>query len=396
MLTTMQSHPRWRCIAAPAGIGVKVGNVIFSVRDIDALRLLCWCQYIAPEDLKALLTEAECENLILLKLIRRHKKSGALMLASGGALLLKAIYGDAVTPNLSPSYREPMIQRRLRLSRLVLTAYCGRINPFTATMANLAEAPALFLSALTRDRGANPWGSTRIAAIARLGDLLCAAHYVCPGIGKLALTDELNAFTNQTARFRDLRRAFLFAGESYGDILTELETSEPRTDTKLISYCAAYRCLQFPVHLLSCDDTGAVQLQIMSVPNYRRKLTRAALRSLYQPAENPAWDALFQGIPFVMAADMDLRRVDAAILEAHRQGFSQIVLAASEGQAKAVLFPRYRDTGKARVFILTNEAVSEVTGRPPDPYSPPRTQFLTAEGDVIDAPPFKTSGRAGK
>lgn len=370
--------------------------MIFSVRDIDALRLLCWCQYITPEDLKALLTEAECENLILLKLIRRHKKSGALMLASGGALLLKAIYGDAVTPNLSPSYREPMIQRRLRLSRLVLTAYCGRVNPFTATMANLAEAPALFLSALTRDRGANPWGSTRIAAIARLGDLLCAAHYVCPGIGKMALTDELHTFTNQTARFRDARRAFLFAGESYGDILAELEASEPRTDTKLISYGAAYQCLQFPVHLLSCDAAGAAQLQIMSVPDYRRKLTRAALRSLYQPAENPAWDALFQGIPFVMAADMDLRRVDAAILEAHRQGFSQIVLAALEGQAKAVLFPRYRDTGKARVFILTNEAVSEVTGRPPDPYSPPRTQFLTPEGDVIDAPPFKTSGRAGK
>jgi hypothetical protein len=375
---------------------MKVGTVIFSERDIDALRLLCWCQYIAPDDLKTLFTEPECENLILLKLIRQHKKSGALMLASGGAQLLKAIYGDGVTPNLSPSYREPMIQRRLRLSGLVLTAYRGRVNPFAVTMTELTNSPALFLSSLTRDRGTNPWGSTRIAAIARLGDLLCAIHYVCPGIGKLALTDELNAFTNQTARFRDLRRAFLFAGESYGDILAELEASEPRMDAKLISYGAAYQCLPFPVHLLSCDAAGAAQLQIMSVPDYRRKLTRAALRSLYQPTENPAWDALFQGIPFVMAADMDLRRIDAAILEAHRQGFSQIVLAALEGQAKAVLFPRYRDTGKARVFILTNEAVSEVTGRPPDPYSPPRTQFLTPEGDVIDAPPFKTSGRAGK
>ena len=97
-------------------------------------------------------------------------------------------------------------------------------------------------------------------------------HYVCPGVGKLALTDELNAFTNQTARFQDLRRVFLFAGESYEDILTELESSEPRTDTKLISYGAAYRCLQFPVRLLSCDDAGAIQLQIMSVPDYCRKL----------------------------------------------------------------------------------------------------------------------------
>lgn len=370
--------------------------MIFSERDIDTLRLLCWCQYIAPEDLRPLLTETERDNLISMKLIRHHEKSGALMLASGGAQLLKMIYGDGVIPNISPSYREAIIQRRLRLSRPVLTAYRGRVNPFVAAMADLADPPALFLSALTRDRGANPWGSTRIAAIARLGDLLCAMHYVCPGIGKLALTDELNAFTNQTARFRDARRVFLFAGESYGDILTELEAPEPKADTKLISYGAACRCLQLPVHLLSCDDTGAVQLQIMSVQDYRRKLTKAALKGLYQTSENPAWDALFQGMPFVMAADMDLRRLDAAVSIARQEGHLQIAVAALEGQAEAVLFPRYRDTGKARVFILTSEAISEVTGRPPVPYTPPRTQFLTSEGDVIDAPPLKAPGRAGR
>ena len=284
--------------------------MLFSEREIDALRLLGWCQSILPENLKKLLSETECENLIALKLIRRHEKSGALMLAAGGALFLKTIYGDSAIPNISPSYRESILQRRLRLSRIVLTAYQGRVNPFAATMAELAESPSLFLTALTRDRGANPWGSTRIAAIAHLGDLLCAIHYVCSDIGKLALTDELNAFTNQTARFRNARRAFLFAGESYGDILTELEASEPRADTKLISYGAAHRCVQLPVHLLPCDDTGAVQLQIMSVPDYRRRLTQAALKSQYQPSSNPAWDALFQGMPFVMAADMDLPRLE--------------------------------------------------------------------------------------
>ncbi|MCI9332146.1 MAG: hypothetical protein HFG05_08240 [Oscillibacter sp.] len=370
--------------------------MLFSERDIAALRLLCWCQYIAPENLRTLLTETERDNLISMKLIRRHEKSGALMLASGGAQLLKRIYGDGAIPNISPSYRETIIQRRLRLSRLVLTAYRGRANPFAATMAELAESPALFLSALTRDRGTNPWGSTRIAAIARLGNLLCAMHYVCPGIGKLALIDELNAFTNQTARFREVPRSFIFAGQSYRDILAELDASEPGADTKLITYGAAYRCLQLPVHLLSCDDTGAVQLQIMSVPDYRRRLTKAALKSQYQPSLSPAWDALFQGMPFVMAADMDLRRLDDAVEKARQEGHPQIAIAALEGQAETVLFSRYRDTGKARVFILTDEAISEVTGRPPVPYTPPRTQFLTAEGDVIDAPSFKAPGRAGR
>ncbi|WP_300820421.1 hypothetical protein [uncultured Oscillibacter sp.] len=369
--------------------------MLFSEREIDALRLLCWCQYIGMDDMRKLLTETEQCNLMLLGLMRQHKKSTAFILTNQGRSFLSEALDNAI-PELAQSYHKDAIQRRLRLAGLILTAYRGHIDPFTTTVEELLHSPSLFLSAVTRSRGVNPWGSTRIAAIAHLGDLLCAAHYVCPGIGKLALTDELNAFTNQTARFRDARRAFLFAGESYSDILAELEASEPRTDTKLISYGAAYQCLQFPVHLLSCDDTGAVQLQIMSVPDYRRKLTRAALKGLYQSAENPAWDAFFQGMPFVMAADMDLRRLDDAISIARQEGYPQIAVAALEGQAEAVLFSRYRDTGKARVFILTNEAVSEVTGRPPVPYTPPRTQFLTAEGDVIDAPSFKAPGRAGR
>ena len=367
--------------------------MFFSQSDIDVLRLICWCQFVKPKVLNSISSSTERENLLYLGLIQQHEKSGALFLTRKGRLFLQQLFS---LPDLTKSYHKDAIQRRLRLTALAFTAYQGGINIFTTTPDELVISPTLFLSAITRSRGTNPWGSTRVAAIAHLGDLLCAMHYVCPGIGKLALTDELNAFTNQTVRFQNLRRVFPFAGESYEDILTELEPSEPRTDTKLISYGAAYRCLQFPVHLLSCDDIGAVQLQIMSIPDYRHRLTKAALKSQYQPSLLPAWDALFQGMPFVMAADMDLRRIDAAVSEARQKGFPQIALAALEGQAEAVLFPRYRDTGKARVFILTDEAVSEVTGRPPLPYALPRTQFLTAEGDVIDAPSLKAPGRTGR
>lgn len=369
--------------------------MLFSERDIDALRLLCWCQYVRPEDLREWLTEAELNNLLFMGFIRQHAKSGALVLANKGRSFLQTVLNGAV-PDLAQSYHQDAIQRRVRLARLVLTARRGGTDPFTTSMEDLTTSPKLFLSAVTRGRGSNPWGSTRIAAIARLGDLLYAMHYVCLGIGKLALIDELNAFTNQSARFREIPRSFIFAGQSYRDILVELDASEPGADTKLITYGNAYRCLQLPVHLLSCDDTGAVQLQIMAIPDYRRRLTKAALKSQYQPSPSPAWDALFQGMPFVMAADMDLRRLDAAISIARQEGYSQIAVAALEGQAGTVLFPRYRDTGKARVFILTSEAITEVTGRPPVPYTPPNTQFLTVEGDVIDAPPLQAPGRAGR
>ena len=367
-------------------------QVLFSERDVAALRLLYWCQYIQKADIERLLSEVEIGNLIGLKLIKNHSASGALILSTKGKEFLLNIYPQDAQ-DTEQSYHKHVFQRKLRLSKLFLTAYQAAINIFET---DIRLAPALVLSSLSRTAGYNPWGSTRIAAIANLGDTLYAVHYVCPGIGKLALTDELTAFTNQTARFRDARRAFIFAGESYTDILTELAQTD-KTNTKLILYGDAYRCLQLPVYLLSCDDTGAVQLQIMAVPDYRRRLTQAALKNQYQPPpkDTPAWDALFQGLPFVIAADMDLRRVDAAIRTAYDRGIKQIAIAALRGQAETVLFPRYRDMGRARVFVLTDEAISDVTGRPPVPYTPLRTQFMTPKGDVVDAPPFQTRGKAG-
>ena len=365
--------------------------MILSQRDVDILKLLCWCQFIQPRDLRGLTTEAERKNLMGLGLVRRHEKSGALLLTSKGQLLLEHLLDGAI-PQTTRAYHPPLIERRIRVSRLVVAAYHGGVDPFTFGPEELDDPASLFLPAITRRKGANPWGSTRVAAIARLGDSLYAMYYVCPGIGKVALMDELAAFSNQTARFRDVGRAFIFAGASYQSVLTELERPMERKDTKLLTYGGVYRCLQLPLHLLSCDATGAVQLQIMAAPDYRARLTRAALNSQYRPPPDdvPEWDAMFQGVPFVMAADMDLRRINAAIRTAKNRGFPQVAMAALEGQAEQVLFPRCRDKNLARVFVLTAEAISAVTGRKPVPYVPPRTQFLTTKGEVADAPLIQT------
>ena len=371
--------------------------MIFSHRDVDILKLLCWCQFIQPRDLRGIASDAERKNLMGLGLIRRHEKSGALLLTSKGQLLLEHLLDGAV-PQTTRAYHPPLIERRVRVSRLVVTAYHGEVNPFTFGPEELDSPAALFLPSIARSRGSNPWGSTRVAALARLGDSLYAMHYVCPGIGKLALMDELAAFSNQTARFQDVGRAFLFAGDSYKSVLSELDRPMERKDTKLLTYGGAYRCLQLPVHLLSCDGTGAVQLQIMAAPDYRRKLTQAALKGQYRPPPDdaPEWDAMFQGVPFLMAADMDLRRINAAIRTARSRGFPQIAMAALEGQAEQVLFPRCRDKNLARVFVLTAEAVSTVTGRKPAPYVPPRTQFTTSKGDVADAPLIQAHRKTGR
>ena len=367
--------------------------MVFCVREIEALRLLGWCQYIRPAQLLRVVSETELSNLLTMKLIKYHGKSEALILTAEGRRLLA---GTIWLPDTPRTYHADAVVRRLRLASLLLTAYQSGINVYAVQPDELAEENALFLTSAGRGRGRNPWGSTRTAALLRMGDMLCAAHYVCPDIGCLCPMDELSAFQNNTAKLPGTR-SFLFCGESYLDMLTELDKPMAEDESKLMTYGAAARWFRQPVYLLSCDDTGVTQLQLMAQPDYRRRLTHLALKGHYHPPphECPCWDALFQGQPFVLAADMEPRRVDAAYTLAQEQGHSQLVLAALPQQVAEVWGPRYRDTGKARVFTLTEDAITQLLGKAPKPYRPPDTPYVTEKGEMIHAPLIKAAGKAG-
>jgi len=373
-----------------------VKHVIFTQADMDLLRLLRWCRHVRPEMIRGIFAERDIQNLMALGLTKLHGRSGSLVLTAKGRRLLNETL-STVPPDTPPSYRPDETLRRLRVSALAVTAYRAQIQIFTIGVGELFHSPALFLPVITRGRGHNPWGNTRVAALANLGGTLYDMHFVCPGIGKISLTDELTAFNNHAARFQNAQRAFIFAGESYGDIFEELASGEQSSPNgKLTFYGEAYQTLRLPVHLLSCNDTGVTQLQIMAVPNYRSRLTRAVLKAYFQPPPKdvPAWDAIYQGRPFTLAVDMDLRRIDTAIQTAKEHGWESIAIAALKEQGEGLLLSRYR--GMVQFYALTRDAVAELIGYTPVPYTPPRAQFLTEKGDVVDAPLIKAAGKAGR
>lgn len=358
---------------------------------MELLRLLRWCRFLAPATLETAFTKAEIANLAGAGYIKRHAKSWAYVLTvKGGRLLGDAFAGDTL-PQMQRAYRETDIQRRLYIACLTVTAFRAGVHVFTDDIEDLRKEPALFLPSNSRGRGANPWANTRIAAVAALGGTAYAAHYVRSGIGRILFSDELAAFARNISLLRTPAQAFLFFGDSYGELLAELEHSEEKDEGRLISYGEAYRRLRLPAHLLTCDDAGVTQLRIMSTPNYRAKLTRIALKSKYTPPPEdlPQCDALFDGAPFLLAADMDLRRIDAAAHAARERRCGPIVLAALEAQAEAVLYGRYRDTGKARVFTLTDAALKEFLGAEAAGRDPSQLLFTTAKGEVIHAPLIK-------
>ena len=118
-------------------------GVLFSVRDVDVLRLLCWCQNIRPQDLNSISTKAERENLMALGFIKLHERSGTLTLTGSGRALLELIFNGAI-PSLSLSYHGAAIERRIRLSRLMLSAYrAGMDMILTSLSAKCATLPFL-------------------------------------------------------------------------------------------------------------------------------------------------------------------------------------------------------------------------------------------------------------
>ena len=363
--------------------------MMLSQRDFDILRLLRWCRMIRPKELCEAFSEDEVMNLSAAQMIRFSDAAKAWCLTPCGNRVLGSA-GFTLPPAKAPTYREPDITRRLRLAQIVTTAYAAGVNIFLTKVSELQSKPSLFLPFLHRNRGSNPWGSTRVAALLHTGDLMCAIHWVNPGIGCVALTDELTAFQNHTAAIPAKQRVIIFAASSYEEILAELDAVQENQNTRLQTYREVYDCLKLPLLLLPCNSTGCLQLRIMGVANYRELLARIILKSHYvpPPADRAMYDALYQGVPFIMAADMDLRRIDAALDAARSDGLSQIALAALQEQVETVLNRRYRETGKARVFTITDAALRELLGSTA-PYAPPDLPFYTSEGSVLDVPPLK-------
>ena len=362
--------------------------MIFTTRDLDILRFLRWCRFATEEDFLRVFSNAEVQNLRFLHLMKYYLPARAYTLTAAGNRLLDTAF-PKLPAAVAPAYKPADTIRRIRQSRLMTTAYQAGVSVFTTDVSALCEQ-AMFLPMIARNRGSNPWGSTRVAALLHTGDLMCAIHWVSPGIGCVALTDELTAFQNHTAAIPAKQRAIIFAASSYEEILSELDTVQEKQNTRLQSYREVYDCLKLPLFLLPCNGTGCLQFRIMGVPNYRELLARIILKSHYvpPPAGRPMYDALYQGVPFVMAADMNLRRIDAAVETARSDGLSQIALAALPEQVETVLNRRYRETGKARVFTITDAALRELLGSIA-PYAPPDLPFYTSEGSVLDVPPLK-------
>lgn len=282
------------------------------------------------------------------------------------------------------------MQRRIYISDFILTAYRAGMDVFASEISRLKDNCSVFMPSNDRGYGANHWASTRIAAIASVENTAFAVYHVYEDAGEIAYSDEISTFTRNITPVNTQHTAYIFGGDTYSQVLDVLGNGTAYSIFSKVSFGDMYRRLSCPSHILSYDETGTTQLRIMMKPDYRKHLTQLALRDQYAPppADIPLSDAYYAGAPFVMAADMNIRRVEEVIRQSKARGMSTIAIAALPQQIEEVFAPRYRDKGLARVYNLTEDTLAAFFG---DGEPAVNLPFITSRGVYLDAPLIQTN-----
>ena len=252
------------------------------------------------------------------------------------------------------------------------------------------------------------FGGCRFSGIGRIGGTAYAVHFI--DNGRMCYSTELRLLQNAIHPY-GCHAGLIFARHSYLEAARLLASPPPEEKTRndSVTYREAYEKTSLPVHLLECSDTGAFQLRIMALDDYRPKMAELLLGKGYQPPDPriPNSDGLLSDgkarLPFVVAVDMDLKRIDRAYRAAREAGYPKLALGALEPQAKALQL-LYQVTGKAVVYSV---AIPDLLKSLRDSgrqgladalrlYEPPTAAYITQEGGALHASAVPSHRKAGE
>ena len=132
--------------------------------------------------------------------------------------------------------------------------------------------------------GFGHWGSTAYMTL-----------YVSAQNTGFVMTNELGHLHNLASVFSetlDTPQALILAGESYQsvyEVLTKKTLSKRHGKKGFVDYSEAYQKLSIPACIVSCDNTGVMQLAVMRQTDYRARIAQAAFGA--------RWDSKDDGIP---------------------------------------------------------------------------------------------------
>jgi hypothetical protein len=204
------------------------------------------------------------------------------------------------------------------------------------------------------------------------------------------LINELSHLHNLSPVFGPGRRAsaMIFAGKSYAEVYTRVLRSlmTKKVGSKgFVDYSEAYARSEIPIRLLSCDETGAMQLAVMSRPLYASELARAAFGDRWDPrdAEIPEADGRVGDIPLIIGADMNVRRAKKVWEAAEGLGRKEVMLAALPGQINSLYIDLLPKGGLVTPLSIETDLLAAAFGKDFSLYTPEALPAKDGKGGFI-------------
>ena len=312
--------------------------MILDSRDMLLLRLAGAYRYVPLENLKACGFRELQAGFMMLKAARLIgvARSGIYFnLRPAGYEFLDSL-GYHYEPSAKRAYKESYeLRRRLEVSSVMLTCLRAGIDTLQDDVDALAQQPTFYPAFLLRVGEINLMNAASCIGFGNWGNCAYMLQYVGADSRGMYQANEMAQFHNLSSVFSKALRypkAMIFAGGSYSEVYDRVHRRvlpHSKSARSYIDYSEVYADLDIPIHLLSCDETGATQLVIMRQPDYNARIARAAFgERIRADDEIPDADGRVDDFAFIVGVDMDVRRVLRIIEAARKLGRSEVVIAA--------------------------------------------------------------------
>ena len=368
--------------------------MILNVKEVELLKLLCWCKN-APAPSAWQIGIFNAQSIAALEhfglvFVSRNKK---YIRPRPSAYHLMETAGFSFKADAAPQTRPRILDRRNIAAKVLLTFYSAGADVFKDTIDEISEKAVYVPSFAARSANSgNPFGSTKFYGIYQTSEtLFLVFHADDAGV---YFQKELTLFHSYIDRSPIQKTGLIFMGGSTSEIGNTIfhahsPTEQAKKKYNTDSFGKVFSATSLPVHFVPIGREGAQMLRYIAMPQYRERMAKLILRRSYQPPYDglPDTDAVHYQPPHLPAAitlDMDIKRIDRAIIAAKEQGFPKIVLYALPEQMS---FLREHYKGQADVIMVNTAGLEKELGAMRDGQEK-TAPYFTKEGRCIDVADF--------
>jgi hypothetical protein len=277
-------------------------------------------------------------------------------------------------PDERREYAKHVLDRREKCAQVMITLLLAGADVFSGKAQEHSYLSAANVRRNQRKQSRNLIGSSRFTGVTGNGYVY---YYLTNARDSLVYNYETDSANKLLPRRN--ASAVIYMGQDYQSLCAAVTGTAGTKAT----YRTAYDNFKMPVCLCPCSPDGAVQMRVMLQKDYKARLIQTIFPpdSTFPP--NKIYgdcDGVFDGEPFLIGIDMDIKRIGRVAQAAKEHGKNAHIFARQcQGEALKPLF-QDRDI---RFYRITDEDIKTAFSFQALLAEPPIEPYITTEGRYI-------------